>query len=150
MKNIIDEQKNSERLADLTDKLLSGVELRKEEQEEIDALMAIVETIQDNTKDSTPSPQFAKNLRKMVLNELPVQKPELSERVQKVLAKLLGEEDFRKNFFLSPEDTLFKAGFQLTTAEIAALIEMTSEDQKEWFSDLDERISKSGLPGADL
>ena len=150
MNKMMDEQKIAERLADLTDKLLSGAELRKEEQEEINALMAIVETIQDNVKDAEPSPQFAKNLKKMMLNELPAQKPELSERVQKVLAKLLGEEDFRKNFFLSPEDTLFKAGFQLTPAEIAALIEMTSEDQKDWFSDLDERISKSGLPGSDL
>ena len=150
MNKKIDEQIIAERLADLTDKLLSGIELQKEEQKEMHDLMSIIENIQSSSENTGPSPEFAQKLRKMVLNKLPSKKSELSERVQKVLAKILGEEDFRRDFFSAPEKTLLNAGFQLSPAEIAALKEMTAEDQQKWSSELDERISKSGLPGMDL
>jgi len=144
------EQKIAERLAFLTDKQLAGIELNDQESKEMHDLLSIIESVQETTKNTEPSPEFSKKLRTLVLNELQSPKAELNEKIQKVLTKLLGEETFRNNFFLAPEETLLKAGFQLSQAEIAALIELTASDQMNWFTDLDERISKTGLPGSDL
>jgi hypothetical protein len=97
-----------------------------------------------------PSAAFAARVEAQALAELPAPGQAAGGGLQEVIARLLGEEGFRKGFFAAPEDTLRQAGIQLTAAEMAALKEMEPEDLDDWFTDLDERISKSRLLDIDL
>ncbi|MBC8508096.1 MAG: Franean1_4349 family RiPP [Anaerolineales bacterium] len=136
-----DDQKLANELADLTDRIFDG------EQIEASGLDNLGETVQklQAASQATPDPNFAIRLRNLVVAALPKKKESVSERLQEVIARLVGDEEFRNNFFASPEATLQRAGFQLSPAEIAALKEMEPENLEEWLTDLDERISKSGL-----
>lgn len=143
-----DESELAEHFAEITDLLAAGNEIGTIKDKELRDLVETVVKLQTATRSPAPSPSFAARLRKQALDELPAAKATISERLHEVIARLLGEEDFRNSFFASPEPTLQRAGFQLSAAEIAALKEMEPDNMKEWFSELDERISKSGLPGA--
>jgi hypothetical protein len=93
-----------------------------------------------------PSPEFATRLREQALATLPAPQAVISERLREVINRLLRDDDFRQGFLISPETALQRAGIQLSSAEMAALKKMEPDDLKEWMADLDERISKSGLP----
>jgi hypothetical protein len=136
-----DEKKKAEELATLTDRLLAGESL---DPQELEGLGGTVQRLRKSSQQS-PDPAFATRLRNLAMAALPKPAPSVSERLQAVISKLLGDEDFRTSFFASPEATLQRAGFQLSPAEIAALKEMEPENLQEWMTDLDERISKSGL-----
>lgn len=134
----------AEELAALTDRILAGEDLSLAE---AGKLGAAAETIQRLKAAATaePDPAFAIRARNLAVAALPKPKETVSERLQAVISRLIGDEEFRRNFFAAPENTLQRAGFQLSPAEIAALKEMEPENLEEWLSDLDERISKSGL-----
>ena len=136
-----DEQALAGELADLTDRLFAGEEV------DADKLGDLAEAVQrlQAASQATPDPAFAVRLRNLAMAALPKKKETLSERLQEVINRLIGDEEFRTSFFASPEATLQRAGFQLSPAEIAALKEMEPENLEEWLTDLDERISKSGL-----
>ena len=141
-----DEKKLAEELAIITDKMLAGeLSLDEIEDDTLREKAAMITKIQKIVGIPKPSPSFASRLRKQVLNELPDSKAGVSEQLQRVIGRLLGDEEFRKNFFSSPETTIQRTGFQLSAVEMAALKEMEPEDMEEWFTDLDERISKSGF-----
>ena len=136
-----DEQKLANELADLTDRIFDGEQI---DAAELDNLGETVQKLKAASQ-ATPDPNFAIRLRNLAMATLPKKKESVSERLQEVIARLVGDEDFRNNFFASPEATLQSAGFQLSPAEIAALKEMEPENLEAWLTDLDERISKSGL-----
>ncbi|MBI9043621.1 MAG: hypothetical protein JEZ06_04000 [Anaerolineaceae bacterium] len=148
-KNFEDNKKNEE-LANMIDQIMAGETVQSDDEE----LMDIIETVKrvkNTVKPHNPRAAFAAQLRQQVLSELPQPKPAFGERFQEVIAKLLGDEQFRSSFFSTPEKTLLQAGFQLSASEIAALKEMEPENMDEWFGDLDERISKSSfLSGLDV
>lgn len=58
-----------------------------------------------------------------------------------VVSRLLDEQSFRENFYLSPVSALRNTGFHLSPVEIAVLEEMEPESLAEWFSGTDERAS---------
>ncbi len=139
-----DQARKAERLAELTDRLLAGEQIDPAEAEKLAPLLQTVANLKANA-EADPSPGLATRIRNLAMAELPGPKTTISERLQEVIKRLIGDEDFRTNFFTAPESTLQQAGFQLTPAEIAALKEMEPENLENWMSDLDERISKSGL-----
>ncbi len=141
-----DEQTLADTLANLTDRIFEGEQIDASELglEDMQELAKTVQKLQAASQ-ATPDPNFAIRLRNLSMAALPKKKETVSERLQEVIARLIGDEDFRNNFFASPEATLQRAGFQLSPAEIAALKEMEPENLEEWLTDLDERISKSGL-----
>lgn len=139
-----DEQSLANQLADLTDRIYEGEEINVENLGELGDLAKTVQKLQ-TASQAEPDPNFAIRLRNLVTAALPKKKETVSDRLQEVISRLIGDEDFRTNFFASPETTLQRAGFQLSPAEIAALKEMEPENLEEWLTDLDERISKSGL-----
>jgi hypothetical protein len=139
-----DEQKKAEKLAALTDRILAGENVDPNDFQELDALGKTLLKLHKMTHKAPPS-AFTKRTRNLASAELPKPAPSVSKRLQEVISKLLGDEAFRNSFFASPEATLQRAGYQLSPAEVAALKEMEPEDLEEWMTDLDERISKSGL-----
>jgi hypothetical protein len=140
-----DKQTLANELADLTDRIFEGEQIDAENLGDLSELAKTVQKLQAASQ-AEPDPAFAIRLRNLSLAALPKKKKEtVSERLQEVISRLIGDEEFRTNFFASPEATLQRAGFQLSPAEIAALKEMEPEDLEEWLTDLDERISKSGL-----
>jgi hypothetical protein len=139
-----DQARKAERFAELTDRLLAGEQIDSAEAEKLAPLLEAVVNLKANA-EAEPSPGLATRIRNLAMAELPGPKATISERLQEVIKRLIGDEDFRTNFFAAPESTLQQAGFQLTPAEIAALKEMEPENLETWMSDLDERISKSGL-----
>jgi hypothetical protein len=139
-----DQARKAERFAELTDRLLAGEQIDSTEAEKLAPLLETVASLKANA-EAEPSPGLAIRIRNLTMAELPGPKATISERLQEVIKRLIGDEDFRTNFFAAPESTLQQAGFQLTPAEIAALKEMEPENLENWMSDLDERISKSGL-----
>jgi hypothetical protein len=48
--------------------------------------------------------------------------------VRKIVAKLITEENFKKEFFENPKDAIEKSGYSLTEKEIKALEKMKPED----------------------
>ncbi|MCJ7624763.1 MAG: Os1348 family NHLP clan protein [Anaerolineaceae bacterium] len=138
-----------EELAAFTDRLTGGKRVKPIENAALRELADTVIKIHAIAVNAVPSPEFSASLRRQVLAELPepTPQPTFSERFKDVVARLLGEADFRDSFFASPEAALRRAGIRLSPVEIAALKEMEPENMQEWFSDLDERISKSGLGG---
>ena len=139
-----DQKEKAEKLARLTDRLLEGGRVDPVEAGELAPLLQTVARL-EKIAQTEPSPGLADRLLNLVMAELPDPSVSVSDRLQKVIARLIGDEVFRKNFFVAPESTLQQAGFQLTPAEIAALKEMEPENLESWMTDLDERISKSGL-----
>ena len=139
----------SEDLADFTDRLTGGKKVKPAEDPALRELADTAAKIYEIAANAAPSSEFSTCLRSQLLAELPGPAPQstFSERFNDVVTRLLGEADFRESFFISPEKALHQAGFQLSPAEIAALKEMEPENMEGWFSDLDERISKSGLSG---
>lgn len=144
-----DKKSKIEELAAFTDRLTGGKRVKPVEDAALRELTDMVAKIHEVAVDATPSVEFSARLRRQVFAELPepIPQPTFSERFKGVVARLLGEADFLESFFISPEKTLHRAGIQLSAVEIAALKEMEPENMGEWFSDLDERISKSGLGG---
>jgi len=139
-----DEQKMANELADLTDRIFEGEKIDATDTGEVGNLGETVQKLKAASQ-ATPDPAFAIRQRNLAMAALPKKKETVSQRLQEVIARLVGDEEFRNNFFASPESTLQRAGFQLSPAEIAALKEMEPENLEEWLTDLDERISKSGL-----
>jgi len=139
-----DEQTLADKLADLTDHIFEGEQIDAADADQVSDLVKTVQKLQA-ASDAAPDPAFATRLRNLAMAALPRKKESVSERLQEVISRLIGDEDFRTNFFASPETTLQRAGFQLSPAEIAALKEMEPENLEEWMTDIDERISKSGL-----
>jgi hypothetical protein len=139
-----DQARKAERFAELTDRLLAGEAIDPAEVGDLAPLLKTMSKLNANAQ-AEPSPGLATRIRNLAMADLPGPKATISERLQEVIKRLIGDEDFRTNFFTAPESTLQQAGFQLTPAEIAALKEMEPENLENWMSDLDERISKSGL-----
>ena len=146
-RKILQAAKLAEKLADLTDRIFEGEQIDIGEADQTGELGDLAKTVQklQAASQATPDPAFAIRLRNLSMAALPKKKETVSERLQDVINRLIGDEEFRTNFFASPETTLQRAGFQLSPAEIAALKEMEPENLEEWLTDLDERISKSGL-----
>ncbi|MBL7162394.1 MAG: Franean1_4349 family RiPP [Anaerolineales bacterium] len=145
-----DEQTLAGELADLTDRIFAGEQIDGAtlgDAGDADQAGDLANTVQKlkTTSQTTPDSAFAIRLRNLAMAALPQKKETVSERLNEVISRLVGDEDFRNNFFASPETTLQRAGYQLSPAEIAALKEMEPENLQEWMTDLDERISKSGL-----
>jgi hypothetical protein len=141
-----DETVLAEKLAEITDHLVMGEPVGLVEEGELEALVETVVKLCAVIATAPPSPEFAARLREQVLAALPAPQVAVSERLREVIGRLLRDEDFRRGFLASPEAALQRAGVQLTAAEMAALKKMEPDDLKEWMADLDERISKSGLP----
>ena len=139
-----DQARKAEQFAELTDRLLAGEQIDPAEAGKLAPLLQTVAKL-DATAQTEPSPGLATRIRNLAMAELSGPKATISDRIQEVIKRLIGDEDFRTNFFAAPESTLQQAGFQLTPAEIAALKEMEPENLENWMTDLDERISKSGL-----
>jgi hypothetical protein len=139
-----DKQTLANELADLTDRIFVGEQIEAENLGDLKDLAQTVQKLQ-TASQVEPDPAFAIRLRNLSMAALPRKKETVSDRLQEVISRLIGDEEFRTNFFSSPEATLQRAGFQLSPAEIAALKEMEPENLEEWLTDLDERISKSGL-----
>jgi hypothetical protein len=140
-----DETTLAEKLAEITDHLVAGESVGLVEEGELEALVETVIKLRAAIA-TPPSPEFAARLREQALAALPAPQVAVSERLREVIGRLLRDEDFRRGFLASPEAALQRAGVQLTAAEMAALKKMEPDDLKEWMADLDERISKSGLP----
>lgn len=141
-----DETVLAEKLAEMTEHLLAGELVESVQEGELKALVETVVKLRAAMVTAPPSPEFAAHLREQVLAALPVPQLAISERLREVISRLLREEDFRQGFLASPETALQQAGIQLSSVEMAALKRMEPDDLKEWMADLDERISKSGLP----
>lgn len=139
-----DEQTLANELAELTDRIFEGEQIEVENLGDLKDLAKTVQKMQ-TVSQAEPDQAFAIRLRNLSMAALPKKKETVSERLQEVISRLIGDDEFRTNFFASPEATLQRAGFQLSPAEIAALKEMEPENLEEWLTDLDERISKSGL-----
>lgn len=139
-----DEQTLANELAELTDRVFDGEQIDVENLGDLEDLAKTVQKL-EAVSQAEPDPAFAIRARNLAMAALPKKKETVSERLQEVISRLIGDEEFRTNFFASPESTLRRAGFQLSPAEIAALKEMEPENLEEWLTDLDERISKSGL-----
>jgi hypothetical protein len=142
-----EETRLAEELANATDRLVAG-ESAEPLRGEAAGLVETAARLRAAVASEPPSPAFAARLRERALSELPAARPTAGERLQDLVARLLGEEDFRRSFFAAPEATLQRAGIRLSAAEMAALRSMEPEDLEEWASDLDERVSKAGLTGA--
>jgi len=142
-----DEQTLAGELADLTDRIFASEQIDAATLGDADQAGDLANTVQKlkTASQATPDSAFAIRLRNLAMAALPRKKETVSERLNEVISRLVGDEDFRNNFFASPETTLQRAGYQLSPAEIAALKEMEPENLQEWMTDLDERISKSGL-----
>ena len=141
-----DETVLAEELAKTTDRLVVGEPVGPVE-EELEGLVEMVAQLRTAVVSAPPSPEFAALLRERAVAELPTPQATVSERLQEIIGRLLGEEGFRRDFFAAPEGALRRAGIQLSAAEMAALKGMEPDELKEWMADLDERISKSGLMG---
>ena len=141
-----DETTLAEKLAEITDHLVAGEPVGPVEEGEMAALVETVAKLRTAIVTAQPSPEFAARLREQVLAALPASQVTVSERWREVIGRFLEDEDFRRGFLASPEAALQRAGIQLSSAEMAALKKMEPDDLKEWMADLDERISKSGLP----
>ena len=142
------EEELAKRLAEITELLEAGEPLDEKGAAEMQDLADALKKIRKVTRaNPAPSRAFANRLRQKVLSELRMPQPTVSQQMKEVIARLIKDAEFRNSFFTSPEAVLNRAGFQLSPAEIAALKSMEPEDLNEWFSDLDDRISKSGLSG---
>lgn len=141
-----DETTLAEKLAEITDHLVVGEPEGPVEEGELAALVETVVRLRSVIATAPPSAEFAARLREQALAALPTPQMAISERLREVINRLLRDQDFRQGFLASPEAALQRAGIQLSSAEMAALKKMEPDDLKEWMADLDERISKSGLP----
>lgn len=63
----------------------------------------------------------------------------------KVVEKLIGDEGFRKRFFESAEAALAQAGLELSREEMAALKKIDQKCVDHFLSNVEERLSKSGI-----
>lgn len=140
-----DETTLAKKLAEITDHLVAGEPVGPVKEGELAALVETVVKLRAATATAPPS-EFAARLREQALAALPAPRTTISERWREVIGRLLRDKDFRRDFLASPEAALQRAGIQLSSAEMAALKRMEPGDLKEWMADLDERISKSGLP----
>jgi hypothetical protein len=136
----------AESLAGMTDSLMAGEPVGLAEAGELPALGETVARLRTVLCVGPPSLEFATRLRERALAALAAPGVVISERLREVIARLVGEEAFRRDFLVAPETTLRRAGVQLSSVEMAALKRMEPDDLREWMADLDERISKSGLP----
>jgi hypothetical protein len=141
-----DETALAEKLAEITDHLVAGEPVGAVEEGEMAALVETVAKLRAAMVTAQPSAEFAARLCEQALAALPAPETAISERLREVINRLLRDQDFRQGFLASPEAALQRAGIQLSSAEMAALKKMEPDDLKEWMADLDERISKSGLP----
>jgi hypothetical protein len=141
-----DEATLAEKLAEITDHLVADEPVGPVEEGELATLVETVAKLRATITTAPPSPEFAVRLREQALAALPAPPIAISERLREVINRLLRDEDFRRGFLISPETALRQAGLQLSSAEMAALKRMEPDDLKEWMADLDERVSKSGLP----
>ena len=67
------------------------------------------------------------------------------QAVERVLGKLLTDENFRERFFASPELACWEAGFALSPVELEALSRVSSEALTQLGEALDKRISRPSL-----
>ena len=67
------------------------------------------------------------------------------QAVERVLGKLLTDENFRERFFASPELACWEAGLALSPVELEALSRVSSEALAQLSEALDERISRPSL-----
>lgn len=146
MSNQSDETQDAEQLAHFTDHLLDGdVEYTIPEGIMYD-LAEIVERLRKAITGKQPSKEFSSELRDKTLRIFDASTEEASEGFKGLIQRLLQDEAFRKQFVSSPGDYLKQIADQLSPAEMAALQALSPEDIKKWATDLDERISRIGLP----
>ena len=67
------------------------------------------------------------------------------QAVERVLGKLLTDENFRERFFAGPELACWEARFSLSTIELEALSRLSLEALARFSDDLDKRISRPSL-----
>jgi hypothetical protein len=67
------------------------------------------------------------------------------QAVERVLGKLLTDENFRERFFAGPELACWEAGFALSPIELDALSRLSHEALTEFGEGLDRRISRPSL-----
>ena|GEM_PF-1199850 len=70
---------------------------------------------------------------------------EISEKQLKVLEKLIGDEEFRASFFEDADAAIAKAGIELNEEELAGLKGFDFGFLKSTLTDLDARLSKTGV-----
>jgi hypothetical protein len=141
-----DERALAEGLAGMTDALMAGEPVGLVEDGELPALGETVARLRTVLCVGPPSPEFATRLRERALAVLAAPAVVISERLREVIARLVEDEAFRRDFLIAPETALRRAGVQLSSVEMAALKKMEPDALREWMADLDERVSKSGLP----
>ena len=67
------------------------------------------------------------------------------QAVERALGKLLTDENFREQFFASPELACWEAGFALSPVELEALSRVSNEALTQLSEALDKRISRPSL-----
>lgn len=67
------------------------------------------------------------------------------QAVERALGKLLTDENFREQFFASPDLACWEAGFALSPVELEALSRLSSEALARFSEALDKRISRPAL-----
>lgn len=67
------------------------------------------------------------------------------QAVERVLGKLLTDENFRDRFFASPELTCWEAGLPLSPVELEALSRLSHDSIARFGDALDKRISRPSL-----
>ncbi|MBC8492852.1 MAG: hypothetical protein H8D43_03625 [Chloroflexi bacterium] len=71
---------------------------------------------------------------------------ELSAGQLKVLQNLIADDDFRKSFFEDPEAALAGAGLEVSEEDLAALKKIDQAAIDNFLSEVEERLSRTGLP----
>jgi hypothetical protein len=133
-------------LAAITDSMVAGEPVGPVRDGALAGLVETVARMREALGVAAPSPALAASLREQAVSALPAPSIAASERLRHVIGRLVAEKGFRGDFFAAPETTLAQAGIQLSSAEMAALMRLQADGLQEWMADLDERISKAGLP----
>jgi hypothetical protein len=74
----------------------------------------------------------------------------LRQAFEQLISRALGDEGFRTQLVEDPEKAATALGLTLTPYELAALRTLDSDKLAALIEDLDERVSKTGIAGADL
>jgi hypothetical protein len=154
----------SERVTDLlieyTDALCEGKPIPAAiEPELVDELKPLLETVEllygVLRKASVPS-EFAQQLEDRLAaewkqtQEKPARIHVLRQAFEKLISRALSDEGFRAQLIEDSEKAALRMGLTLSPYELAALKTLDQNELASLFEELDERVSKTGISGAEL
>jgi ribosomally synthesized peptide len=67
------------------------------------------------------------------------------QAVERVLGKLLTDEEFRERFFVGPAEACWQAGLPVSLVELEALARLSRDELARFGASLDQRISRACL-----